>query len=182
MKIVRTTLYEISTKKVDVFYHGGTDKNLNGKHGIHIGTYEACKQALNARIGVPLDGDWDGTKVYGKTLLRGKNTLSGSEATGYNCDKDVPDVAYYPSQRNELPKYSDGSYIDINCLPTIFPVVIVGKMSNSQYSPHSDTMANSLMYRSLKKGNAKSGFYYINDAEDEGSISAVVPDKSFLKY
>jgi hypothetical protein len=30
-------------------------------------------------------------------------------------------------------------------------------------------------------GNAKSGYYYINDGEDYGSISAVVPDKTFLK-
>jgi len=38
------------------------------------------------------------------------------------------------------------------------------------------------MMRGLKKGNVKNGFYYINDGEDEGSISAVVPNKDWLQY
>lgn len=38
-----------------------------------------------------------------------------------------------------------------------------------------------LIMRQIHKGNAKNGYYYINKAEDEGSISAVVPDKTFLK-
>jgi hypothetical protein len=52
----------------ETFYHGSTDKNLAGKKGIHIGTYKACKQALEARIGVPAEGEWDGTREYGKTF------------------------------------------------------------------------------------------------------------------
>jgi hypothetical protein len=53
-------------------------------------------------------------------------------------------------------------------------------MSNSRYSPHGDTKANSMMKASLTKGNAKNGYYYTNDAEDSGSISAVVPNGSHI--
>jgi len=54
-------------------------------------------------------------------------------------------------------------------------------MTNSPYKPHTDEKANSMMLRNLKMGNAKSGYYYENIGEDSGSISAVVPDASFLQ-
>ena len=54
-------------------------------------------------------------------------------------------------------------------------------MTNTTNKPHGDMRANSMMTRAIKSGNAKSGFYYTNIAEDEGSISAVVPDKTFLE-
>lgn len=172
------------------FFHGSTDKNLAGKKGIHVGTYKAAKQALEARIGVPAEGEWDGTKEYGKTLLAGKKTMAKIEkeekryvCTGFNCGRDVvPEEDYYPTERKERAKYSDGTEIPLDCKPIIFPVTIVGRMTNTFSTPHNDMKANSLMNRSLKTGNAKSGFYYINDGEDSGSISAVVPDKTFLKY
>jgi hypothetical protein len=67
--------------------------------------------------------------------------------------------------------------------PIIFPVKIVGQMNNTpNWGLKSDVMANSLMMRGLKKGNVKNGFYYINDGEDAGSISAVVPNKVWLQY
>jgi hypothetical protein len=37
------------------------------------------------------------------------------------------------------------------------------------------------MKASLKRGNAKRGFYYKNVSEDAGSISAVVPNGSCVK-
>lgn len=46
------------------FYHGSTNKMFLGKKGIHVGTYEAARQALNARIGVPAVGEWDGNIKY----------------------------------------------------------------------------------------------------------------------
>lgn len=46
----------------DVFYHGSTDKGFHGKKGIHVGTKLAATQALEARIGVPAEGEWDGTR------------------------------------------------------------------------------------------------------------------------
>jgi len=98
---------------------------LNGKYGIHIGTKLAATQALEARIGVPAKGEWDGKRIYSKTLLAGKKVLKKMEkSTGFNCDKDVPENNYYPEERKRRAVYSNG--------------------------------------------------------EDEGSISAVVPDKSFL--
>ena len=170
-----------------IFYHGSTDKNMYGKNGIHVGTYEAARQALNARIGVPADGDWDGTREYNKTLLAGKKTLKKIKdiegryvVTGYNCGDDVPYEDYYPVQK-VLPKYSDGTEIPANCFPIIYPVKIIGNMINTYNTPYSDEKANSIIKRTLKMGNAKNGIYYINIGEDEGSISAVVPNSKFLK-
>jgi len=168
-----------------IYYHGSTDKNLEGKGGIHVGTKLAAKQALEARIGVPAEGEWDGTREYDKTLIAGKKSLSKPEnrwkSTGYNCYGDVPEEDYYPSEREYRAKYSDGTKIPYDCKPIIFPVKIIGRMTNTIYRPHSDTIANGMMLRNLRMGNAKSGYFYINDGEDSGSTSAVVPDKSFLK-
>lgn len=172
----------------EIFYHGSTDKNLLGKRGIHIGTKLAATQALQARIGVPAIGEWDGTRVYSKTLLAGKKTLQNKYKelgyycnTGFNCSNEVPENDYYIDERLERPKYSDGTFIDLNCKPIVFPVKIIGRMSNTINNPHTDIKANAMMIRNLKLGNAKSGYYYINDGEDYGSISAVVPNTSFLQ-
>jgi hypothetical protein len=173
-----------------VFYHGSADKNLIGKNGIHVGSHKAAKQALNARIGIPADGaEWDGTREYGKTLLAGKKTLESKDfkkkideeypECGFNCS--APEEDYYPGDREKKATYSDHSEVPMSSKPIIFPVRIVGKMSNSQQNPHGDNMANGLMSRSLKSGKAKSGFYYVNIGEDSGSVSAVVPDKTFLQ-
>lgn len=171
----------------NIFYHGTPDKNIIGKKGIHIGTKLAAIQALNARIGVPAVGEWDGTKEYGETLLAGRRTLEQIEKdsgyyciTGYNCSREVPVDDYYPTERKERAKYSDGTPVSFNSKPTILKVTIVGKMTNTPRTPYSDIKANSMILRNMKLNNAKSGYYYINDAEDEGSISAVVPDYSFL--
>lgn len=190
MKIINTTLREFLNESYNnnIFYHGSTNKNLEGKNGIHIGSKLAATQALQARIGVPAEGEWDGTREYGKTFLAGNKTLNKKDkelgyfcTTGYNCGKDVPDDDYYPNQRKERSVYSDRTPISFNAKPIVFPVKIIGKMTNTPYIPHNDTTANSLMIRNLKLGNAKSGYYYINDGEDSGSISAVVPNKSFLQ-
>jgi hypothetical protein len=172
----------------NIFYHGSTDKMFLGKKGIHVGTYKAAKQALEARIGVPAEGEWDGTRQYDKTLLAGKKTLKRIQEqegryvkTGYNCGEDIPEEDYYPTEKKNLPQYSDKSYIDLKSHPIIFPVKIIGKMTNTINTPHTDITANSLMLRNLKLGNAKRGYYYINDGEDSGSISAVVPSGTFLQ-
>ena len=168
------------------FYHGSTDKNLEGKNGIHVGTKLAATQALEARIGVPAEGEWDGAREYGKTLLAGKKTLAKPEnkykSSGYNCcSDDIPEDNYLPSQRKKRAAYSDNTPIPFDCKPIVFPVKIIGNMTNIFSKPHSDSKANGLMKRNLKMGNAKSGYYYVNDGEDSGSISAVVPNKTFLK-
>lgn len=183
-------LYQIYTEiyNSDVtFYHGSTDKNLAGKRGIHVGTKLAATQALEARIGVPAEGEWDGTRVYGKTLLAGTNTLAKPENkwknTGYNASGygEVPIQDYYPTDRSDRAKYSDGTPIPFDCKPIVFPVKIVGRMTNTVNDPRDDFRANGMMLRNLKLGNARSGYYYTNVGEDGGSISAVVPDGSFLK-
>lgn len=172
------------------FYHGTPDKrNMSGKKGIHIGTEKAATQALESRIGVPADGRWDGTREYGKTLLAGRKRLEELSkergytlTTGYNIGSDLPEENYYPTDRKYRAKYSDGSEVPFDATPSIFPVKITGDMKNTTYKPHSDMMANKLMNRFSKSGNARNGYFYKNDAEDEGSISAVVPDTSFIQF
>jgi len=169
-----------------IFYHGSTDKNFLGRKGIHVGTKKASTQALESRIGVPVIGEWDGTREYGDTLLAGQKTLEQrSEERGYflqtGYNSNAPQNDYYPIERIERAVYSDNTFIPFTCKPIVFPVKIIGKMTNTPRTPHSDNKANSMMIRSLKLGNAKSGYFYINIGEDSGSISAVVPNGSFLQ-
>lgn len=182
---LKTMLVTILEYRDAEFYHGSTDKNMNGKLGIHIGTKKAATEALESRIGVPADGEWDGSREYGKTLLMGMRRLRELEKsgmhkiTGYNTN--APDDDYYPTDNPKKAKYSDGTVVPMNSKPIVFRVNIIGRMTNSPDNPHSDVTANSMIRRNLKSGNAKSGYFYKNDSEDAGSISAVVPDKSFLR-
>lgn len=171
-----------------ILYHGTPDLKLEWKKGIHVGTYKAARQALEARIGVPAEGEWDGTREYGRTLVAGKNKLKERRQeygyfcdTGYNCGRDVPEEDYYPVEREYRAAYSDGTKIPFNVHPTIVKVKIVGQMTNTPATPISDTRANSSMNSLLKRGKAKKGYFYRNIGEDSGSISAVVPDNSFIK-
>ena len=183
-------LFQIAKKFVtggsisDIFWHGSPSGEMRGSfYGLHIGTYEAAKEALEARIGTPAEGTWDGKREYGKTKLAGENTLRRLGVvypTGYNCCHDFVED-YFPSQRKELPDYSDKSYVSLTAKPIIIPVKIIGEMSNSPYRPMADSKANSTMAAQIKKGTAKRGYYYINVSEDEGSISAVVPSAEHLQ-
>ena len=130
-RFIRNILFE-SQFDFRVFYHGSTDKELKGKNGIHVGTYLAAKEALESRIGVPVEGEWDGKRKYGETLLCGKKELQRREKeegilciTGFNCEKDVPEENYYVSQRNKISTYSDNSNISLNCHPIIFRVMMI---------------------------------------------------------
>jgi hypothetical protein len=170
----------------DIYWHGTASQDLRGGYsGLHLGTYEAATQALEATIGIPVNGTWDGTREYGKTKLCGKKTLRIKEKekekyiTGYNCDALEND--FYPKEKPHKATYSNGKEIPLNCRPIIFPCKIVGEMTNSKYNPHSDQKANSMMVGQLKKGNAKRGYYYENDGEDSGSISVVVPNSNFIE-
>jgi len=172
----------------EFWYHGAPDQNISDKKGIHVGTLKAATQALDARIGIPAEGTWGGTREYGKTLLAGKKRIQQLDkelgyycSTGFNCGNDLPEENYYPTQRQQRAKYSDGTPVPFDVKPKIFKVDIIGPMTNSINSPHGDATANGLIKRQLNKGVAKSGYYYTNIGEDSGSISAVVPDKSFLK-
>lgn len=172
-----------------LFYHGTTDKSLKGRTGIHVGTKMAAKQALEAKLGVPVKGEWDGTREYGKTLLAGKNTLKMMNyivgydpVMAFNATEDVPEEDYYPAQRKKRATYfSTNTLIPLDCKPTILKLIIVGEMDNTYDTPITDRKANNKMDRDLKSKKADKGYYYTNIWEDETSISAVVPDKSFLK-
>jgi hypothetical protein len=182
----KTVSAYVSTNSTNESYYHGTPDSLIGTGGIHVGTLKAATQALEARIGVPAEGTWDGTREYGKTLLAGQKRLKELEkergyflVTGYNCG--ALEDNYYPTQRETRATYSDRTPIPFTAKPKIYKVDIVGKMTNWEGKPHGDQKANLMMIRQLRKGNARSGYYYINDGEDSGSISAVVPDASFLK-
>lgn len=168
-----------------IFWHGTASQDLRGGiTGLHVGTYQAAKEALEATIGIPVKGEWDGKREYGKTKLCGQKRLRTGEKgkyriTGYNCDALEND--FYPEENSKKATFSNRTEIPLNCKPIIFPCIITGAMTNSKSYPHSDQMANSMMKGQLKKGNAKSGYYYTNDGEDAGSISAVVPNSKFIE-
>ena len=163
----------------NVWYHGSASGDLRGgKRGLHLGTFKAAKQALEATIGIPVEGEWDGTREYGKTLLCGKNTLKQRNIfqTGFNCD--IPNEDFYPT----LPMIRRlSSFITLSMKPSIKKYKILCPMTNTNTSPYNDWKANGYMAASLKRGNAKRGFYYKNESEDYGSISVVVPNGNCVK-
>ena len=180
---------QVSKTDKSIFWHGSDNGDLRGgTTGLHIGTFQAAKEALEARIGVPAEGEWDGTREYGKTKLAGRKTLDRIEKetgkyikTGHNVGSDLPENDYFPQERSYRATYSNGELVPLNAMPVIEPVKITGKMTNSTWSPHDDYKANGYMKAALKKGNAKNGYYYKNEAEDYGSISAVVPNEQHLE-
>lgn len=165
-------------------WHGTPSGDLRGGvSGLHLGTKEAAKQALTARIGHPVEGEWDGTREYGKTKLAGKKTLNKRGPyllSGHNCD--APDHDYYAHEHPKgFPTMGKDAKVQPHHKPEIAEYRIKGKMSNHVHNPHKDFHANGYMTAALKKGNAKRGYYYKNDGEDAGSISAVVPGPSHVE-
>lgn len=176
-----------SNKSYDNFWHGSPSGELKGSSsGIHIGTYQAAKEALGARIGYRADGkDWDGSQAYGDTLLAGTKTLKsrGLYPTGFNAGverKGIEGDFVVTDYPDIIPKYSGGEPISKQSKPNLFKVKIVGPMSNTPATAYDDFKANGYMKASIKRGNAKNGFFYNNVSEDAGSISAVVPSKGHL--
>ena len=164
------------------YWHGSPNgvAGLKAAHyGVHVGTQQAAREALNARIGTRADGkDWDGTREYGKTLLAGYATFQrrGEIPTGQgHRDRNVHD--HLPTGTAE---YSSGEKIPLSVKPHLFPVRIVGGMTNSPGDPHPDWHANGYMTAQIKQGRARNGYYYRNEGEDAGSISAVVPNADHL--
>jgi hypothetical protein len=162
------------------WWHGTPSGDLRGgRYGLHVGTRRAAEEALHARIGYPATGSWDGTREYGKTLLAGNKTLQarGIFPTGYNSG--MPEEDHYPVIGNAV--FGDSTPVLAHHKPNILPVQIVGPMSNSPHAPHDDFKANGYMAAQIKRGTAKRGYYYTNVGEDEGSVSAVVPNENHLK-
>ena len=159
-------------------WHGSHSREMAGKRGVHAGTKRAATQALEARIGIPAEGEWDGTRVYRDTLLASQRHIEamGKYVTGINCDAPQ-DEDYYPTKP---PTFSDGSPMPMDSKPEVFRVRVVGKMRN-QRKPYSDEKANSLARRLLAKGKFDRGFSYENEGEDTGSVSVVVPHAGFLR-
>jgi 2'-5' RNA ligase/ADP-ribose pyrophosphatase YjhB (NUDIX family) len=154
-----------------IFYHGTPDERAwehGSAYGIHVGTEKAAHDALNARIGRPLEGVWDGTREYGKTLLD-PGQPTGSERGG---------EARYPTGRAT---YSTGDKVPMDARPSVFPVRITGPMIGHPAAPVEDDYANSRLHGQIARGNARRGYFYRNIGEDEGSISAAVPSAVHLE-
>ena len=197
LKIPHLTPDRIAELKKDpsVFWHSTPSGDLRGgTQGLHVGTYQAAKEALEATIGIRADGkDWDGTQEYGKTKLMGgrrqqeirEQTGTYFGGTGYNASmRDPTEFSqddFYPGDHKERATHSNGDPVALTGKPGIFPVKIKGAMTNSRYSPREDFKANAMMSSLLKRGKAKRGYYYENVGEDEGSISAVVPSWKHLE-
>lgn len=176
------------------WYHG-SPTGFPGTNGpVHLGTEKAARQALEARIGVPADlQGWTGNREYGKTLLAGKNTLGKIErgelpyynhypSSGYNMD--APDEDYYPKPGSAY--FGDGKNggrgtdVAMSAKPAVRVYQIAGSMSNHPGAPYSDAKANGFAKAQKTRGYSKNGFYYKNDGEDSGSVSAVVPNRNHL--
>lgn len=169
--------------EAEIFWHGSPSGDLRGSHyGLHLGTKDAAREALEARIGVRADGkDWDGTQEYGKTLLAGRETLKrvGRHETGYNCG--LPAEDFYPADRTYRAKYSNSEEVAMTARPSIDGFRLVGPMKNTPRRTSNDMRANSWMKKQISIGDLSKGCYYINDGEDAGSLSIVVPDASFIE-
>ena len=165
------------------WWHGSPSGDLRGgTSGLHLGTKEAAEQALTARIGYPASGSWDGSQEYGQTLLAGQKTMRdrGIFPTGRNVR--APEEDYYAADHPEgLLTHGNGDVMDYSNKPSVKQYQITGSMTNSPTAPHNDWKANGYMKAALKKGNAKSGYFYKNEGEDAGSISAVVPNGNHVR-
>ncbi len=190
------TAIESVGKSPKLWYHGSASGDLRGgSSGLHLGTAEAAKQALEARIGIPAHGKgWTGTEEYGSTLLAGLDTLAkldpkGNNLTGFNAggvNYKIPKEDFYAKDLFEkYPesrlKYPDGTEMPLTVKPEVAPYELKGSMSNTPNNPHADFKANGYMRGQLKKGNPKNGYYYTNVGEDSGSISIVVPNGNHVK-
>jgi hypothetical protein len=152
----------------------GTPSGRFPLNNIHVGSKKAAHEALTATIGHPVEGEWDGTREYGKTLLAGKKTLEarGISITGYSADAPLED--HYPTGKA---KYSDGTQVSSSEKPNMLRFKIKGKMTSHPHTPRTDMAANAIM----KRKGIKQGIYYVNEGEDPGSISAVVPSVEHLE-
>ncbi len=71
--MIKLTGLLLEWKDANIWHRGSATGDLRGgKTGLHLGTFKAAKQALEATIGIPVEGEWDGHREYGKTLLCGR--------------------------------------------------------------------------------------------------------------
>lgn len=167
---------EQAMKDPTIFWHGSASGDTSKvPRGLHVGTLEAARQALNATIGTPVEGDWDGTRKYGETLVKGTKSFDqakGQYASGYSGGRDSLAEDHFPTGKAT---FSNREPVPMDARPEIRAFRIVGDMTNTPDSPHTDAVANGLARRAASLGNGRRGFFYRNDGEDYGSISAVVP-------
>lgn len=149
--------------------------------GLHVGTKQAAMEAMEARIGIPADGKgWDGSRKYGDTLLAGHDRVASGvfgkyRNSGYNSNSPKGD---FYARDHKFPTVGENFSVSPDWKPWLRLVLIVGTMAKRHKT---DSAANRSMGKLLSKGEAKEGFFYKNEGEDFGSVSAVLPNGSFVK-
>jgi hypothetical protein len=180
-----------------VWYHGSPTGFPGATGPVHLGTKKAAKEALEARIGIPADGQgWTGNREYGKTLIAGSDTLDRLAAQGYHdgyprsgynagsANQPIPKEDYYPKPGSasfgDGKNGASGTKVPMDAKPAVRAYQITGSMSNHPGIPYSDAKANGFAKAQQTRGYSKNGFYYKNIGEDSGSVSAVVPSRNHL--
>lgn len=134
----------------------------SGNAPIHVGTQRAALEALGSRMAM---GNPSGNVSGGAAEERYNNAIKESRRP----------------ERSGKSNYSNGSPI-VAPDPQIVGGRITGRMVNTPLSPYEDDQANSIASRYQSKNNMRQGLYYSNEAEDEGSVSAVLPRSSFKTH
>lgn len=134
------------------------------KYGLHVGTKRAALEALSARVGSA------GDRPTGATTAR---------TTDAELQDTLENTRRNPKMSGKA-SYSDGSKVYAPD-PKVIGGRVSGKMTNTPRTPHEDFKANGMMAGQLKRGRAKSGYYYQNVGEDAGSISAVLPSRDHFR-
>lgn len=178
-----------------VYWHGSASGDLRGgTSGLHLGTLPQATTALEARIGIPADGQgWNGARTYGDTLLAGQDSIRSGKfgqyrETGFNAgSRDIPFPKedfyakdFFAAHPELAHTYPDGTPMPLDVTPSVEPYRIKGKMTNTPDNPHEDFKANGYMKAQLKKGAPRSGYFYNNVGEGEG-VSAVVPHGEWVE-
>ncbi len=182
--VVRFGLLKFGLQTTDSLFPGEP-----GNGPVHVGTALAAKTALEARIGIPADGKgWNGDREYGKTLLAGSDTLKKLSAQGYPNNKGfletgmnagAPKEDYYITDQPNRLKYATmgggNTPIPLDAKPAVHAYQVTGALRPRVLT---DEGANRLASKGKLGGM---GAKYTNIGEDSGSISVVVPDKTFLR-
>jgi hypothetical protein len=167
-----------------VWWHGSPSGDLSGgKHKLlHVGSFKSAMQALNFAIGTPVEGFWDGTREYGKVKLCGQKTMNRRRLPVEGYFHFAPDEDFYMCDQplGKQPLYADNTKIPLTVKPSIYRLKIKGEMQNTQDRPMPDAAIQFEIEPRQSRLRKKQGYFYRNEFEDSGSISAMLPAKTHV--
>lgn len=160
------------------FFHGHPTGNFNwdpdGRQGFHVGSKQAATDAVVARVG-----------TSGKATIYAGGQRSGPTFPGKYVPVNDPERPYHKSEAVAHPEHLRGGRI-------VSPMVN-GRNWLGRYGGHGngyvgdmhdsgDVRANAKASEIITKGQKmRQGIFYENQAEDAGSISAVLPSRQSFK-